>query len=85
MKLASLKSGSRDGTLVVVAHGLDRAVAVPTIAATLQHALDHWDTHAPRLNDVAERLADAAVGARIDGSDVFALDPTALASPLPRA
>jgi fumarylacetoacetate (FAA) hydrolase len=85
MKLASLKSGSRDGTLVVVARGLDRAVAVPTIAAALQHALDHWDTIAPRLNDVAERLADAAVGASIDGSDVFALDPTALASPLPRA
>ncbi len=29
MKLASLKSGGRDGTLVVVSRDLSRAVAVP--------------------------------------------------------
>ena len=43
MKLATLKQGGRDGTLVVVSRDLATYQAVPQIAATLQHALDHWD------------------------------------------
>lgn len=85
MKLASLKSGGRDGTLIVVTRELDRAVAVPAVAATLQQALDGWDASAPRLNEVAERLAAAPVGASVDGAIVFALEAAALAAPLPRA
>jgi fumarylacetoacetate (FAA) hydrolase len=42
MKLASLKAGGRDGTLVVVARDLSRAQEVPAIARTLQAALDDW-------------------------------------------
>ena len=42
MKLASLKEGGRDGTLVVVSRDLARAVKVPRIARTLQAALDDW-------------------------------------------
>ncbi|SEG16379.1 fumarylacetoacetate (FAA) hydrolase, partial [Thauera chlorobenzoica] len=36
MKLATLKHGGRDGTLVVVSRDLTRCRAVPAIARTLQ-------------------------------------------------
>ncbi|MFD1623918.1 fumarylacetoacetate hydrolase family protein [Azospirillum griseum] len=78
MKLASLKAGGRDGTLVVVARDLSRAQAVPTIARTLQAALDDWATLAPQLEAVYATLnADPAAGAPFD--------PAQAASPLPRA
>ena len=78
MKLASLKSGGRDGTLVVVDKSLQRAVAVPDVAATLQAALDDWARMAPRLEDVYSSLnGDGAMGSALDTRD--------LAAPLPRA
>ena len=40
MKLATLKAGGRDGTLVVVSRDLVTCQAVPDIARTLQAALD---------------------------------------------
>ncbi len=79
MKLASLKSGSRDGTLLVVRRDLARAVAVPEIAPHLQAALDDWQAAAPRLELVAEALEAGG----LDGD--FPLDPTRFAAPLPRA
>lgn len=85
MKLASLKAGGRDGTLVVVNRALTLAVAAPGIAPTLQAALDDWQNAAPRLVALAESLARAVEGSVLDGATVFALDPAALASPLPRA
>lgn len=84
MKLASLKTGGRDGTLIVVSKDLQRAVVVPSIAPTLQRALEHWQDAAPRLNRVYEALNHANVQS-IDAEDVFALDMAALAAPLPRA
>ena len=42
MKLASLKEGGRDGTLIVVNRELTRAVRASSIAPTLQKALDDW-------------------------------------------
>ena len=79
MKLGSLKEGGRDGTLVVVARDLARAVRADGIAPTLQRALDDWQQAAPRLAALAEDLeAGRAAGA-------FALDMQALAAPLPRA
>jgi fumarylacetoacetate (FAA) hydrolase len=79
MKLASLKAGGRDGTLIVVDRSLTRCVAVPEIAATLQQALDSWSNAAPRLNAVSEALNAG------DRGDALRLDFTALASPFPRA
>ncbi|NCT67465.1 MAG: FAA hydrolase family protein [Rhodanobacteraceae bacterium] len=79
MKLASLKEGGRDGTLIVVSRDLTRAVRATTIAATLQDALDHWPQAAPRLNTLSEALN----AGHADG--VFELDMAALAAPLPRA
>ncbi|MEY3373312.1 MAG: hypothetical protein RLZZ537_1780 [Pseudomonadota bacterium] len=84
MKLASLKQGGRDGTLVVVSKDLQRAVPVPSIAPTLQRALEDWQNAAPRLNRVYEALNHGNVQT-IDAEDVITLDMTALAAPLPRA
>lgn len=79
MKLASLKTGGRDGTLIVVSRDLTRAVPAADIASTLQAALDDWSNAAPRLNALSDQLnSGAAEGA-------FDLDVTALAAPLPRA
>ena len=79
MKLASLKAGGRDGTLVVVSRDLTRAVAVPEIAETLQSALDRWSETEPALRIIAERLEGG------HAEDAFAFDPTQCAAPLPRA
>ena len=84
MKLASLKEGGRDGTLVVVNRELSRAVKVPDIASTLQQALENWDRAAPALAGVYEALNTAGDGP-VSGREAFAVDFTALASPLPRA
>ena len=78
MRLGSLKEGGRDGTLVVVSSDMSRAAAAEGVARTLQAALDDWPAVEPRLRDLAGRLENGA-------ADAFALDPAALASPLPRA
>jgi fumarylacetoacetate (FAA) hydrolase len=85
MKLASLKKGGRDGTLIVVDRTLQRAVRVGDIAHTLQAALENWGGVAPRLNRVYELLHAAPQAQTINGEEVFALDPATLAAPLPRA
>jgi fumarylacetoacetate (FAA) hydrolase len=56
MKLATLKVGGRDGTLVVVSRDLVTCQRVPRIARTLQAALDDWAAVAPRLEQVYEAL-----------------------------
>lgn len=83
MKLASLKEGGRDGSLIVVNRELSRAVRVPQIAPTLQRALEDWSVIAPRLNAVYEQLQSGADS--VEGQTVFALDTAMLAAPLPRA
>ena len=79
MKLASLKEGGRDGTLVVVSRDLTHAVLAGGIAPRLQAALDDWSNAAPRLNALAAALASRAA------PGTFKLDVAALAAPLPRA
>ncbi len=79
MKLGTLKAGGRDGTLIVVSRDLSRAVRVTDIAATLQAALDDWESASAALQDVAVRLEAGPV----DGEVAF--DPADTCSPLPRA
>ena len=79
MKLASLKTGGRDGTLIVVDRTLNRFVTAAGIAANLQQAMDDWNNTAPRLNALSEELNGD------ERSDAQRLDFTALASPFPRA
>lgn len=79
MKLATLKDGTRDGSLVVVSRDLSRCIAVPKIAKTLQAAIDDWNRVAPQLGDVAQRLN----AGRADDAKTF--DVKTAAAPLPRA
>jgi fumarylacetoacetate (FAA) hydrolase len=79
MKLASLKEGGRDGTLIVVSRDLARAVRAGSVSPTLQSALEDWSNAAPRLNALAQALEAG------DAAGAFELDVAALAAPLPRA
>lgn len=69
MRLATLRDGSPDGRLVVVAP--DGRSCAPAPVATLQEALEHWDVVAPEL---------AAVSVFPDP-----VDPADLLAPMPRA
>lgn len=60
MKLATLKTGGRDGTLVVVSRDLSRCQAVPAVARTLQAALDDWQHCLPQLGEVYAALNNGA-------------------------
>ncbi len=79
MKLASIKSDSRDGTLIVVSRDLSQAVEVPAIASSLQAVLEDWKAKAPELEAVYAKLNAGEMSAAFD------LDPVTLESPLPRA
>jgi fumarylacetoacetate (FAA) hydrolase len=78
MKLASLRRGGRDGTLVVVSPDLARCAPVPEIAPTLQRALEGWRLAEPALRTVAAQLERGSIG-----SEPFAA--SVAAAPLPRA
>lgn len=79
MKLASLKAGGRDGTLIVVSRDLSRYVPATDIAPSLQAALEDWSAAAPRLNALSEALNAGELEQAQD------LDTNLLASPMPRA
>ena len=79
MKLASLKEGGRDGTLVVVNSDMCKAVKVPQIAPTMQAALDNWAEKEPALISVFNQLQEG----NVEGA--FDFDPQQLAAPLPRS
>jgi len=79
MKLATLRDGTRDGRLVVVARDLSARIEVPAIAPSLQAALDEWAHVAPRLATVAERLN----AGELPTAQPFV--PSEMMAPLPRA
>ena len=79
MKLATLKDGSRDGTLALVSRDLARAITVPEIAPTLQAALDEWGVVAPHLEKLYAQLNEGKT------TGAVAFDPRQAHSPLPRA
>ena len=79
MKLASIKDGSRDGQLAVVARDLKTAHMADAIAPTLQAALDDWAFIAPQLDALYEQL-NAGQARR-----AFDFDPAQCMAPLPRA
>jgi len=79
MKLASLKTGGRDGSLIVVSRDLAHYVSAIAIAPTLQAALDDWQQTAPRLNALYDQLNRGAC------DDIRPVDFKAFAAPLPRA
>lgn len=78
MKLATLKSGGRDGTLVIVSRDLKRCLEVPTIANTMQEALDNWAGAEGELRAFYDQLnADPKLGEPFEEA--------ACHCPLPRA
>ena len=79
MKLASLKAGGRDGTLVVVDKQLQNAVKVPEIAGSLVEALENWVMAEHKLQSVSDSLNSGKA------KDAFKLNPGDLAAVLPRA
>ena len=79
MKLGTLREGGKDGTLVIVSRDFSRAVAVPSIANTLQHAIENWRELEPELKRQADALDDGTA------NDAFPFNEKRMASPLPRA
>ena len=77
MKLATQKSGTRDGTLVVVSRDHSRFAAATDIAPSLQAALDDWARCEPLLRKLQDDVDAGRVGS--------ALDVRTLHAPLPRA
>lgn len=78
MKLATLRTGSRDGELIVVSRDLGRALEASDIVPTMQSALDNW-------SDVEALLLARFQEVEEHGAAGFPLDVHALAAPLPRA
>jgi len=78
MKLASLKQGGRDGTLIVVDRELTRYTAVPDISKTMQQALENWSELAPELEECYQALNDNNISSQ-------AIIFEKLAAPLPRS
>lgn len=79
MKLATFKTHSRDGQLVVVSQDLSRAVPVPEIAPTLQYALDHWQECQPKLEKYYQQLNNHEI------KKFLPFHEHPISSPLPRA
>jgi len=79
LKLATLKSADRDGTLVVVDKALRHCVPAKAVAPGLRAAVEAWDQTAPLLADLADELE---AGKR---KDARPFDPAQCAAPLPRA
>jgi fumarylacetoacetate (FAA) hydrolase len=79
MKLATLRNGTRDGQLVVVSRDLKWAMPVPSIAPTLQAALDDWPHTSPLLLEVSDHLAEG------HANGALSFDADAALAPLPRS
>ncbi|MEN8107829.1 MAG: fumarylacetoacetate hydrolase family protein [Pseudomonadota bacterium] len=77
MKLASLREGGLDGTLVVVDREFTRATTAAHLVPTLQRALEQWERVAPQL----EALYHAH---NKDERSGFEITAAKLAAPLPR-
>jgi fumarylacetoacetate (FAA) hydrolase len=79
MKLASLKEGGRDGTLVVVSRDLCWCREAPGSVRTLQAALDDWEHVAPSLRKIYQGLNAG------EHREARPFDAARCHSPLPRA
>jgi fumarylacetoacetate (FAA) hydrolase len=78
MKLGTLKTGGRDGALLVVSRNVRQAVDARHVAPSLREALERWTECRPALEELSRRLEAGAAGGAFD------LDTRDLESPLPR-
>lgn len=79
MKLASHRSGGRDGRLCVVSQDHKRAVFASGIAPSLREALEDWNRCKPLLEQLAYQLNGGGLS-----SSTFAFSESEFASVLPR-
>jgi len=78
MKLASLKTGGRDGSLIIVNRTLTHYLSASEICPILQKAVENWDEHKPALEEQYTKLNDnPKIGNPLSVAE--------LSSPLPRA
>jgi fumarylacetoacetate (FAA) hydrolase len=82
MKLASLKSTSRDGSLIAVSRDLQRYSDISDLAPTMQHALENWHSLERALVDAYEGLECGNERPEFDFQQ--ALREGKIAAPLPR-
>jgi fumarylacetoacetate (FAA) hydrolase len=78
MKLATLKTNHRDGSLVVVNRSLTRMTTVPQLVPTVQKALEEWAEIAPELAAVYQALNE-------DRCASMPFHSEQMMAPLPRA
>ena len=79
MKLASIKSDSRDGKLIIVSSDNKRAVLAGEIMNSLREAIENWSTIKPELENLYKQLNEDKI------SSAFSLNPEELTAPLPRS
>ena len=79
MRVATFVNDSRDGQLALVSSDNARALAVPSIAPTLQVAIERWAELEPQLQREYARLESG------QAPEAFAFAERRAASPLPRA
>ncbi|HQR28936.1 MAG TPA: fumarylacetoacetate hydrolase family protein [Anaeromyxobacteraceae bacterium] len=78
MRFATLKDGTRDGRLCVVAQDGSRLADASGVARSLQAVLDEWESVLPRLRDIAAGVEAGRVPTE-------PVDVRRLQAPLPRA
>ncbi len=77
MKLATIKSTHKDGTLVITNKEMTHYTPAEHLAATMQHAFDNWDAVAPALLELYSQINTGQV-------ETFPLKQGDLLAPLPR-
>ena len=78
MKLASLKSSSPDGTLIVISNDNQKMTLATSIAENLRTAIENWNQAKPKLQKLYEQLNEGEVPSK-------PLDSKNLVAPLPRS
>ena len=78
MRLATLRDGTRDGSIGIVDRAGKRWASASGVAPNLQAALDDWERAEPALRRLAAELESGGVRGE-------PLDPARICAPLPRA
>ena len=79
MKLASIKSDSRDADLIVVSSDNKRGADAKHIAKSLREAIENWAIIKPALEDLYRKLNQSQM------TSAFPIQPEKLTAPLPRS
>jgi fumarylacetoacetate (FAA) hydrolase len=88
MILATLRDGSRDGSLAVVSRDLTRAVVAETVTPelkTLQQLMDKWASAQPKVARIYAHLNEAVDGKGTPQLAMLPFSRADCAAPLPRA